>query len=89
MTHITHLTFVDYFTNEKIELLNDFMGYVRYPERNNRCEFRHKVLPDIQSINWNMGYVVKKDGTIVCALEASMYIAQYEGCKENEINIYN
>ena len=45
---------------------------------------RHLLFPGIE-INWDCGYITKADGTIVCALEANSYIAQFDGCKSIQL----
>ncbi len=46
---------------------------------------------EILKIEYNAGYVVMKDGTIRCSLEANMNVAAFDGCLESEMlnDIYN
>lgn len=79
----TQLTFLEESLGIRFTLLNDFMQHVKFP--NGTFVLRQVSFPDIESINWHAGYLVKKDGTIVCSEQANNYIAQFDGCKENEI----
>jgi len=68
---------------EIIEIKEDFMNHVY---RNGQLIGPFMQVFPSYSINWDMGYIIKPDGTIMCSRGASWWVAQYDGCKEGEIS---
>lgn len=80
------MKFLNEVTGEVYEFLDDFMGNVLLPD-GSYAPYR-VIFPEIKKVNHYAGYVVLKDNTIRCSLEANPYIAQYQGCDESEVNIW-
>ncbi len=75
-------------TGDKYIFLEDFIGSVMLPS--GHIEPWQNIFLDIIKVNYHSAYIVFKDGTIKCALEANMYVSQYDGALEAEINeMYN
>ena len=70
--------------NETIIIEDDFMSSVY---RNGELIGPFSIVYPNCRINYDCGYIIKPDNTIVCSVGASLYIAQYDGCKEGEINL--
>lgn len=84
---IQELTFYDEANDVRYRVVNDFMSYCYVPGQK---PTPFKVLFPKCNINWNVGYIVKEDNTIVCSEQVNSYVASYDGCKESELSqIYN
>ncbi len=71
-------------TGERYVFLQDGTGNVQMPD--GYYKPWNELWLDIIRVNYYAGYVVFKDGTIKCALEANAYVEQYDGALEAEIN---
>jgi hypothetical protein len=80
------IKFLDERTMDMFEISDDFMNHVY---KNNKMIGPFRSVFPTSKLKFDKGYVVRKDGTIMCSLDCSSWIAQFDGCLESDIEYFS